>query len=248
MQVLIKFNTKSTSSVIGKSIKLAQELNGQLSSENNKIMVVEGEHKTQNLTKLLGQVIGLAKTEVFLDGEHIATPKELYDVLSCTRRAYCDGHCIVGDPVFNDLFCELGVAENPYSHFHLSRNEYYIKKLYEEASQIIDSDSKSELTINIALLIKAYEKSMQSTQKACEVFNAQVIISKLKTLPTLVVLKKDSYEYEDQIDEEEMDLDNYSMHTNIGDDQMRKISIIFADEIEARIRNILDEMGLLKKS
>ncbi len=62
-------------------------------------------------------------------------------------------HCIVGGPIFNALFCELGVAENPHFRSYLSINEYYIKRLYEEASQLIASDSKSDITINTDLLI-----------------------------------------------------------------------------------------------
>lgn len=246
MKVLVKFNIKSTSSTTAKSLRIAEKLNGLTSSVDNKIMVVEGEGVTPDLTKLIGQVASLAKTEVYIDNEIVDSPREIYNIFSCIKRSYCNGHCTLDGQFFNELLYGLGIAERT-GYDCNGLDEFYLKRLYEEASEIIDSNRKNEITINTELLIKAYEKEMLITQKACEKFNSQIIIAKLKDLPRLVNLKKYDYEEgeinrEDLINQNELDSD-----ADFGSIKMRDLASLFADEIETRIRNILFEMKLLNK-
>ena len=217
MKVSIKFNTKSTSSQIGSSIKLAKQLDGQPYSENNKLMLVEGDHKSRNLVKLLGQVSNLAKTEVTFNNEYIDTPIELYNILSCIRQSYCDGHCVTGYQLFNDLFCELGITEKPPFHF-AGIDEFYLKDLYQNAPQVITSDTKNEITIDIKLLIDAYKESTQTIKIVCEKFNAQTIISKLLTLPSFVTLSKNQnghYDLDDEDDNCDVEYPDDSQNINL---------------------------------
>lgn len=244
MEVELKFNSKSTAGNIKKALRIANELNGQLSSEEKNIMIVKSNEFNKTLLQLMQLVQGLSKTDLFVDSEEIDNIPFFMEVINCKIRNYCKGLCQVYWWNWKDIFQALKIIAKPEDDTIFTIDESTFDFL-NDPNLIIERNNNKEFIIDRDALVGHYKQHYKYADSFCNKFKKE-LLEKLEQFPEQIKVEVIEYdmglgEYTEDSEADEDEPIDKAVFINITDEDISRMAIIFADELENRMRNVLNE-------
>ena len=254
-QITICFNPKSTAKNVKKAIALTEKLNLSKITGNEKVISITEDNTliTKDFLAVLDIVNRLAKTEILIDGELIDDASNVYSLITCIKKSYCNGICSLETGVFHKLFREIGITKvnNNYWFF----TEYDVEKLNIYAPEIFNLIKPDYIEINSEKLINAFIDSSKNTSKLCSVYSVDATVLELQKLPKILKIKINSFydSSEDDLDDESQneilsqneinDFENDNgIIVKISPKQINELAIKVADEMEIRLRKLMSDL------
>lgn len=256
MQITINFNPKSTAKNVKKAIALTEKLNLFKITGNEKVISLTQDNAVikKDFLAVLDIVIRLAKTEILIDGELIDDTSNVYSLMTCIKKSYCNGICSLDTGVFHKLFREIGITKvnNNYWYF----TEYDVEKLNIYAPEIFNLIEPDYIEINSEKLVNAFIDSSKNASKLCSVYSVDATVLELQKLPKILKININSFYGDSLADELDVKLQNGTLSQNemndsendnefivkISPQQINELAIKVADEMEIKLRKLLSEL------
>jgi hypothetical protein len=235
----IKFNSRSTSPTTHESIDLAKNFEYAYDDLDSKIMNVQANKANEYLVKLIRNVNGLKATEIKV--KNIVVSEDIHyftQIMECSyTKKKCNGHCTARFDPLDLVFNKLALTKEKDYDSYLDFNDSYIEQtLLPYAHKVIIEISDTDIKFCRNSLINFYLKYNELSSLICDKFNGEFIVSQLKNLPDVIIMKKDFTD---------SDVFNKSS-TSISDELLNKIASTISNEVEARIIKILIKNNVIK--